>query len=250
MIKALIIDDEAHCITALQHDIRLFCPDVEVVATCSSGAEGIEAIRRHKPELIFLDISMPLMTGFEMLEQLGYVQNLHVIFVTAFDQYVLQALRASALDYLLKPVNPKHLITALERFQVNKERMVTGREQLENFLANKNLQPEKQKIALRNKDGFDFVSAGDIIYCRAEGSYTEIACQNGKKILISKPLGDIEESLPASLFERIHHSTIINVSCITQFKRNEGFFVIMSNGETLTVARSRKDSLFARLGIS
>lgn len=248
MIRAIIIDDEQYCITALEHDIELFCPDMKVVATCRSGQEGIEAINKQKPQLVFLDISMPLMTGFEMLEQLGNTTQFSVIFTTAFDQYMLKALRMSALDYLLKPVDPKQLMSAIKRFQ-ELPAPPAGRERISNLLMNKNLDPEKQKIVLPNRDGFDFVAIGDILYCRADGAYTEIIFLNGKKLIVSKSLGEIESNLPEVKFERIHHSTLINVSEIIQIKKSDGFFVVMSNGEKLSVARSKKDSLLARLGL-
>ena len=247
MIRAIIIDDEPYCITALQHDIELFCPDVQIVAACLSGLEGIKAIRKFKPQLIFLDVSMPLMTGFEMLEKLGNSAQFSIIFTTAFDQYMLKALRMSALDYLLKPIDPKQLISAVERLQ---ERPANaGNERLHNLLANKELDPDKQKIVLPNREGFDFVSVEDILYCSADGAYTEIIFLTGKKLVVSKSLGEIESNLPITKFERIHHSTLINISEIVQIKKSEGFFVVMSNGDKLSVARSKKDNLLARMGI-
>jgi len=249
MIRAIIIDDEQYCITALEHDIELFCPDVKVVAICRSGQEGIEAINKHKPQLVFLDISMPLMTGFEMLEQLGKTTQFNVIFTTAFDQYMLKALRMSALDYLLKPVDPKQLMSAIERFQELPTPSSAGRERINNLLLNRALDPEKQKIVLPNRDGFDFVSVGDILYCAADGAYTDIIFLNGKKLVVSRSLGEIEANLPETKFERIHHSTLINISEIIQIKKSDGFFVVMSNGDKLSVARSKKDNLLARLGL-
>lgn len=248
MIRAIIIDDEPYCITALQHDIELFCPNVKVVATCQSGREGIEEIKKHKPQLVFLDISMPLMTGFDMLEQLGNTEQFSVIFTTAFDQYMLKALRMSALDYLLKPVDPKQLISAIERFQ-QLSGTSAGKERINNLLMNRELEPEKQKIVLPNREGFDFVSIGDILYCSADGAYTDIIFLNGKKLMVSKSLGEMEANLPETKFERIHHSTLINISEIIQIKKSDGFFVVMSNGDKLSVARSKKDSLLARLDI-
>jgi len=248
MVKAIIVDDEHYCITALQHDIDLFCPEVHVVTTCLSGEEGIEAIKRFKPQLVFLDISMPLMTGFEMLEQLGQHHQLSVIFTTAFDQYMLKALRMSALDYLLKPIDPKQLVGAVERLQ-KRPLVITTEDRINNLLMNMTQNPDKQKIVLPNREGFDFVSVGDILYCSADGAYTEIIFLNGKKLVVSKSLGEIEQNLPEVKFERIHHSTLINISEIIQVKKSDGFFVVMSNGHKLSVARSKKDKLLAKLRI-
>jgi len=249
MIRSIIIDDELHCIRALEHELELYCPDVKVIATCQSGQDGIEAIIKHKPELVFLDISMPLMTGFEMLEKLESSDGIKVIFVTAYDQYVLKALRASALDYLLKPIDSEQLMEAIERVkQIGNSMRYSDR--IHNLISNKELQPEKQKIALRNKDGFDFVNVCDILYCRAEGSYTEIFFRGGRKLLVSRSLGEIETNLPESIFERIHNSTIINISHVIQFSRNDGLFVVMENGDALSISRPKKDLLLARLGIN
>ena len=247
-MRAIIIDDEPHCINALQSDIQLFCPDVSVVATCQSGQEGIEAITEHKPDLVFLDISMPLMSGFQMLEQLGDTLNFTVVFTTAFDQFVLKALRVSAFDYLLKPVDPEQLMDTINRLK--RENALAGMaERIQNHNLNKDLQPGKQKIALRNKDGYDFIRVDNILYCNADRAYTEVVLLDGRKIIVSRSLGEIEPHLPESIFERIHHSTIINISEVAQFSRNEGLFVIMENGDKLAVARSKKDSLLMRLGI-
>jgi len=248
MIRSIIIDDEQHCIKALEHELALYCPDIKVIATCQSGQEGLDTIARYKPELIFLDISMPLMSGFEMIEKLDNRADLAIIFTTAYDQYVLKALRVSALDYLLKPIDSEHLMDAVERMK-HQIRARSDSNRIDNLIINKNLAADKQKIALRNKDGFDFVAAGDILYCHAEGSYTEFFLANGKKLLVTRSLGEIEINLPESIFERIHNSTIVNLSHIAQFKRSDGLFVVMVNGETLSVSRPKKDSLMTRLGI-
>jgi two-component system, LytTR family, response regulator len=248
-MRALIIDDEPHCINALQRDLQLFCPEVAVVATCNSGKEGIQAILKHTPELVFLDISMPLMSGFEMLEQLGTSANFTVIFTTAYDQFMLKALRVSAFDYLLKPVDPEQLITTLNRLK--SEQAAGGfAARVQNHNLNKGQAAEKQRIAFRNKDGYDFVRVDHILYCNADGAYTDVILLDGRKLVVSRSLGEIAPYLPDSLFERIHHSTIINLSEVVQFSRSEGLFVTMENGDRLTVARSRKEHLLIRLGIA
>jgi len=247
-MRAIIIDDEPHCINALQQDLQLFCPEVEVIATCSSGQEGIRAIVHYRPDLVLLDISMPLMSGFQMLEQLGNSADFTVIFTTAYDQFVLKALRVSAFDYLLKPVDPEQLMDTINRLK--RENASAGiAERMQNHNLNKDQHPEKQRIALRNKDGYDFIRLDNILYCNADRSYTEVVLLDRRKLVVSRSLGEIEPHLPASIFERIHHSTIINIAEVAQFSRNEGLFVIMENGDKLAVARSKKDSLLMRLGI-
>ncbi|MGQ2985452.1 LytR/AlgR family response regulator transcription factor [Flavobacterium sp.] len=169
-MRAVIIDDEPHCINALQQDLQLFCPEVEVIATCSSGQEGIQAIERYRPDLVFLDISMPLMNGFQMLEQLGNSADFTVIFTTAYEQFVLKALRVSAFDYLLKPVDPEQLMDTI--YRLKRENASAGiAERIQNHNLNKDQLPEKQRIALRNKDGYDFIRLYNILYCHADRSY-------------------------------------------------------------------------------
>ena len=248
MINAVIIDDEPNCIVALQHDLDMFCPQVNVLDICDSGKAGIIAIKKYDPDLIFLDIDMPLMNGFDMLEQLGHIRNFQVIFTTAYDQFVLKAIRASALDYLLKPIDGHDLADAVDRAEQNKP----GKQpdlRIDNLIANTALPERHQKIALPNSNGYEFLDPAEISYCIAEGSYTTIVLADDRRILISRSLGETAHMLPADIFERIHHSVIVNLSMIKQFKKDNGFFVVMSNGNKLSVARSRKQSLLFRLGI-
>lgn len=247
MISAIIIDDEAHCITTLSYDLDMFCPQVSIAATCKSAREGIAAIRTHKPELVFLDIEMPVMTGFEMLKVLGDQREFQVIFTTAYNQFILKAMRANAMDYLMKPIDGTELVEAVERAE--KHILHDQELKISKSLSNATPSQEQQRIALPGRNGYDFVNIPEICYCKAEGAYTYIFFIDQRKVLISKSLGEIEAMLPSRTFERIHHSIIVNVSQIRQFKKGEGLSVAMSNGDTLTVARSKKDQLLLRLGI-
>lgn len=249
MISAIIIDDEAHCITTLSYDLDMFCPQVSIVATCKSAREGIAAIRIHKPELVFLDIEMPVMTGFEMLKVLGDPREFQVIFTTAYNEFILKAMRANAMDYLMKPVDGTELAEAVERAEKHLLNKHNQNLKIGNLLSNGTQPEEQQRIAIPGKNGYDFVSIPEICYCKAEGAYTCIYFIDQRKVLISKALGEIETMLPSRTFERIHHSVIVNVSQIRQFKKSDGLSVAMSNGDTLSVARSKKDQLLLRLGI-
>ena len=248
MIKAIIIDDEQHCISALQHDLAMFCPNVTVVATCNSGKNGILAINMHKPDLVFLDIEMPLMDGFEMLAQLEGMRSFELIFTTAYNQFVMRALRLSAVDYLLKPIDNTELSLAIGRVEKQLRKNENTGQRIDNLVLNNSLDAEKQKIALPQRDGYEFISPSEILYCKAEGGYTEIVLAT-RKLLISKPLGEIEAALPKSIFIRIHYSAAVNISYIAQLKKNNGHSVIMFNGEILNVARSKKDELLLKLGL-
>ncbi|MET0393731.1 MAG: LytTR family DNA-binding domain-containing protein [Chitinophagaceae bacterium] len=241
MINAIIIDDEQPCITALQNDLRMFCPQVKVIDTCSSSREGLLSIRKNKPDLVFLDIAMPVINGFELLEMLGEEAGFQLIFTTAYEQFATRAFRVSAVDYLLKPIDGNDLSEAVRKAEKAIER---------NQPDNNQPAAGHQKIALPNRDGYDFIATSDILYCRAEGAYTHIILKDQRKLLLSKPLGEIEGLLPASLFERIHHSYLINISQVHQFRKTEGASLIMNNGDQLSIARSKKDQLMKRLGIN
>jgi two-component system LytT family response regulator len=249
MINAIIIDDELPCITALQNDIKMFCPGVAVVDTCHMAKEGLLSIKKHNPDLVFLDIEMPVINGFELLEMLGREINFQLIFTTAYEHFAVKAFRVSAVDYLLKPVDSDDLVKAVARVQAAIDTRQKTHQQIENLLNNYQLPPEQQKIALPNRDGYEFITPAEIIYCQAEGAYTRIIIKDGRKLVLSRSLGETEAMLPVSLFERIHHSYLINISEIRQLKKTEGTFLIMNDGTQLTVARSKKDQLMRRIGI-
>lgn len=249
MINAIIIDDERPCITALQNDLWMFCPHVHVTDACISSREGLLSIKKNKPDLVFLDIAMPVINGFELLEMLGREISFQLIFTTAYEHFATRAFRVSAVDYLLKPIDSNDLAEAVSKAQKAIEKNQSNRN-LINLLDNSHLPPEQQKIALPNRDGYDFILPSDILYCRADGAYTHIIMKDQRKLLLSKPLGEIEGLLPVSLFERIHHSYLINISQVYQFRKTEGASLIMNNGDQLSIARSKKDQLMKRLGIN
>ena len=247
MIRSIIIDDEQHCIRALLNDLQNNCPSVEVLDTCSSAKEGMLSIKKNKPDLIFLDVEMPWMNGFEMLELLGDLSS-SIIFTTAHDEFAAKAFRISAVDYLLKPVDANDLKTAVQKVE---RKMSDGGslEHISNLLRNIRQPSGDQKIALPQREGYEFVEVSSILYCLAEGAYTKVVLENKRSMLISRALGDVEELLPPDIFQRIHHSSLVNVSYISQFLRTDGGYVVLGNGEKLAVSKSKKDSLMERLGL-
>lgn len=247
MIRSVIIDDELHCIKALLSDLKQYCPSVEVIDTCSSAKEGIMSIKKHNPDLIFLDVEMPWMNGFEMLEVLGEM-NSSVIFTTAHDEFAAKAFRISAVDYLLKPIDANDLKTAVQKVE---KKMDEGSslQHISNLLRNMHQPSTNHKIALPQREGYEFVDVSSIIFCHAEGAYTKVFIEDKKTMLISRTLGDVEELLPPELFQRIHHSTLVNVSYISQFLRTDGGYVVLKNGEKLSVSKAKKEMLMARLGL-
>jgi two-component system LytT family response regulator len=247
MLRSIIIDDEPQNALTLKNDITTHCLSVEVIAICHSAKEGIMAIKKDKPELIFLDIEMPWMNGFEMLEMLDDI-NFSIIFTTAHDQFAAKAFRLSAVDYLLKPIDPHDLKEAVTKAHRKNEQQ-QGNVHIENLLRNIRQPSSHQKIALPYKDGYEFIEVSHIVYCQAEGAYTKVFLDNKKYILVSRSLGDIEELLPGDLFQRIHHSTVVNLNFITHFVRSDGGYVKLQSGEQLTVSKSKKEIVLERLGL-
>jgi two-component system LytT family response regulator len=247
MIKAIIIDDEQHCVEALYGDLIKYHDNVEVLAKCSSAKEGILAIKKLKPQLIFLDIEMPWMNGFEMLELIDRI-DFCIIFTTAYDKFAAKAFRISAVDYLLKPIDAGDLKAAIHKAE-EKILSSAGTTNIENLLHNIRQPAQEQKIALPNRDGYEFTPVQSILYCNAEGAYTKVVLKDKRSMLISRTLGDIQEMLPPEIFVRIHHSTVVNLNAITNYSRTDGGYVVMNTGEKLVVSKARKDNLLEKLGL-
>jgi two-component system, LytTR family, response regulator len=247
LIKAIIIDDEQNCIDSLVFDLQKHCKDVDVLETCSTPKQGILSIKKLKPDLVFLDVQMPWMNGFEMLELLDEI-NFAIIFTTAFDQFAAKAFRISAIDYLLKPIDVNDLKEAIRKAS-EKIQQKSGTDNIANLLQNIKKPEVNQRIAVPGREGYEFIEAGKIIYAQAEGSYTHVFLNDKRKLIISKTLSDIEELLPTEHFQRIHHSTLVNLSHVTHLFKTDGGFLVLDNGEKLAVSKSKKESLMARLGL-
>jgi two-component system, LytTR family, response regulator len=247
MIKAIIIDDEQHCVQALISDLQNHCPSIEVLNTCFSAKEGIMAIKKLDPDLIFLDVEMPWMNGFEMLEIVGEIK-FSIIFTTAHDEFAAKAFRISAVDYLLKPIDATDLKAAVHKVE-NKMEQGSSLHHISNLLRNIRHPSGEHRIALPQREGYEFIDVSTIVYCQAEGAYTKVFILDKKPMLISRTLGDVEELLPPEIFQRIHHSTLINVTYISQFLRTDGGYVVLKNGEKLSVSKAKKEMLMARLGL-
>lgn len=246
-LTAIIIDDEVRSRQSLKQKILLNCSDVEVIAECENGEQGIQAIEDKKPDIVFLDVEMPRMNGFTMLQQLRN-RNFELIFTTAYDHYAIRAIKFSALDYLVKPVEVEDLCTAIEAVK-QKRKQHSNNERLETLLYN--LMTEKNqpnRIAIPSLEGLQFIEVSDIIYLEAESNYTIIYLKPSQKITVSKTLKDFEELLPQHIFIRIHHSWIINKNHVQKYLKGEGGQVIMSNGKTLDVARRKKDEFMKAIG--
>lgn len=247
MINAVIIDDEPKNVKVIRNLLNEFCPQVNVMGDANNSHDGKELILNRKPELVFLDIELPYGNGFDLLNELMPV-DFEVVFVTAFDRYMLQALKYSALDYLLKPVKIDDLKNAVQNAEV-RIRKNSINQQLNILLENfKKQESGLKKIAVPTVDGFDFISIEDIVRCEAQGAYTKIHINDSKKILVSKPLKDYENLLPEDVFFRIHNSHLINLNYIKKYNRGRGGFVELDDGSVIEVATRRKDEFLKRFG--
>ena len=242
MIKAIIVDDEQHCLDTLGILLRDYCPEVEVTAVCSSAAQGIEAIKKDRPDVLFLDIEMPRMNGFEMLEQLNPI-SFSLIFTTSYDQYAIKAIRFSAMDYLLKPIDARELIAAVHKVQTQK--YFPAPEQMEMLMSQvKHREIGFQKIAVPTAEGFELIPADQVVRCEADDNYTHLFLKDKKKIIACRTLKEMEAQLEDfASFLRVHHSYMVNMNEVVKYVRGEGGYLIMSDGTTVNVSRSRKDSL-------
>lgn len=242
MIKAILVDDEVHCLDTLSILLKEYCPEVQILEQCGSAKYALAAIEKLKPSLVFLDIEMPAMNGFEMLQQFEDIP-FAAIFTTSYDQYAIKAIRFSALDYLLKPIDPKELITAVHKVELQKN--LPSNEQFQ-MLLNQVHHKETgfKKIAVPTLDGFELIPADQILRCEADDNYTHFFLKNKNKIVASRTLKEVEEQLEEfSHFVRVHHSYLVNINEVTKYVRGEGGYVIMSDGSTVNVSRSRKESL-------
>ena len=245
MINAIIIDDERHSCDALKMLLGKCCQQVHVTAICYSGEEGIRKINELRPQLVFLDIEMPHMNGFQMLQQLPKI-DFEIIFTTSYDQYAITAFKFSALDYLLKPVDREELEKAVQR--VSKKINPPVSQQLEILLQKIN-QPAitVQRIALPTMQGLEFVPVESILHCSSSNNYTEFFLTNKKKLLVSRTLKEVEDMLADHSFLRVHNSYIVNLNAVTRYIKGEGGYLVMTDGSTIDVSRSRKEMLMQRL---
>lgn len=239
MIKCILIDDERNALEMMEWLIKTYTPQVQILAMCNSAEQGIEAINKYKPDVIFLDIEMPKMNGFDMLEQFDTL-FFDVVFCTAYDQFAIKAFRYSALNYLLKPVDPDDLKATIKRLEDRKT--LPTREQFDLLLQNikHTNKTTPQRIALTTNDGLIFVPTSEILYCEAESNYTNVILSGGKKILVSKVLKDIDEALSGPDFYRVHSSFLININRIKKFVRGDGGYIVMDNDATINISRSRR----------
>ena len=249
MIKAVIVDDEQLAIESLQWEIENFSQDVKVVETFTNPKEAVSGINYLKPDLVFLDIEMPEIDGFQLLQLLDY-RNFDLIITTAYNQYAIQAFKANAIDYLLKPVDPDDLIQAVEKV---KKRYGSdfATQNIETVIDKfiRNNKERQKKIPLPLNQKIILVKPEDILYCKSDGSYTTVFMSNGEKYLVSKSMKYVEDLL-SNDFIRIHKSYIVNIFEIKEFIKQGNGEIILTNGKIIPISRTHRKQVMEALNIS
>ena len=245
MKTAIIIDDELKGRIALSQKLHDYCSDVRLIGEAESGEEGIKLIEKLKPEIVFLDIEMPRMNGFEMLLHLRQ-KNFDLIFTTAYDQYAIKAIKYAAFDYLLKPIDIEELKLAVSKSNNLQNR--NTEKKLEVLDQNLHGKSNFNKIAISSMDGLLFFNITDIVHLEAISNYTSIYFINHPKLIASRTLKDFEDLLPADIFFRTHHSFIVNLNYIKRYIKGDGGQIEMENGTYIDVSRRKKEDFLKVMG--
>lgn len=245
-LRAVLVDDESLMLNVLQKQLERHCPEVEILAQFSSPQEAAEGIPELKFDLLFLDIHMPGMNGFQLLEKIG-MHAFRVVFITAYDTYAIQAFRVNALDYLLKPIDSVELKDAIAKLKQETQRVIGAMADETNAA----VKPDGlRRFPIASADGVLIVDIEDILYLEAASNYTLFQFRNGKSFTASKNLAYFEQQLPGNSFFRSHNSFLIHLRYVDRYIRGEGGFVEMPDGRQLEVSRRRKPDLLRLLSIS
>lgn len=239
-LKAIIVEDEHTSRDILKNYLTRYCPNVQVLGEAENVEEALVLIRNNELDLVFLDVEMPYGNAFDLLEKVGDI-NFETIFVTAYNQYAMDALNAHASYYLMKPISIDELIKAVDYVSDTKQKEAALQDQV---LVPK-INAVAGKITIPQQDGFEVINTADILYCKADDNYTEIYLTNEKKKLVSKTLKYFEDILVDSHFSRVHKSYLVNVNEIVKYVKGKGGSVVLSNGKQVSVSASRKADLLA-----
>jgi two-component system, LytTR family, response regulator len=241
MLRTIIIDDEPHMRQSLEKLLNRHCPHVQVVGQADSVTTGLQSIRHHRPDCVLLDIRLDDGTGFDLLKQAEPI-DFKVIFITAYDQYAVEAFRYSALDYLLKPVIPENLVEAIRKAE---EMRINDLEVQLSALRN-NMATEdhaNRKLVLKTQENIHIVQPDEILYCQSDSNYSTFILNNGLRITVSRTLREFEELLKHAGFFRVHKSYLANLSRIVRVEKSEGGTLVMNNGDKIPMGASRKEEL-------
>jgi two-component system LytT family response regulator len=241
-IRAIIIDDEKNSIEALEYELEDFHNEIEIIDKCLSASQGIKSIKKNKPDLVFLDIEMPNINGFEMLEKLDMI-DFEIVFTTAYDQFALKAFEISAMDYLLKPVNNTDLKKVISKIrkQIDEPEIQRQLEMLFELMKSKN--PEFPTIALPTMDTLEFIEINNIVNCTSDSNYTYVYTIENEKYYVSKTLKEVESMLKGHNFVRVHHSHLVNILHIKRYIKGRGGELVLKNGKVIPVSRNKKEDL-------
>lgn len=249
MLKALIIDDEENSRAALKGKLELFCPDINPIAEAGNIEAGISEVVTGKPDVMFLDVKLAGETGFELLEKIrtdDITWNGEVIFTTAHDEYALKAIKFSALDYLLKPIDPEELVKAVRKVQ--QKNMMEPSAGISVLLDNfRSATESPKKIVIPSSDGMHIIKVSDILRCESSSNYTQFVLRQGKNLLASKTLKEFDNMLCDHNFERIHKSHLVNMNYVKRYVQSDGGYVIMEDDSRIPVANRKKEHLMTLL---
>lgn len=244
MLKAILIDDEPDCVRLLSLQLKEHCPQVHVLGQYTNSEVGLQAIRTQNPDVVFLDIEMPGMNGFTLLEQLGDI-SFSLIFITAYNEFALKAFRFSALDYLLKPLDYNELQEAVKkaekRQRIDQRQLDLLRSQLEGG-------KHPQKIAVPYQNTIVFVELKELVYCEADSNYTKLFLTSGKNFLLSKTLREVQEVLEERNFLRVHRQYLVNLDHIKTYHKGESAYLVMQGDISIPVSKNQKDRLVQKFG--
>lgn len=248
MISALIIDDEENSRSSLRGKLSLFCPDVNPVHEADDIATGLAALENFRPDVLFLDVQLAAETGFELLEKAqneGVTWSGALVFTTAHDEYALKAIKFSALDYLLKPIEPEELVRAVRKVQ-QRAKGDDGKG-INVLIENMKTQNMPKKIIIPSSEGLHIVNVSDILRCESSSNYTEFIMREGKNLLASKTLKEFDIMLSDYNFERIHKSHLVNMDCVKRYIHSDGGYLIMEDDSRIPVANRKKEYLMSLL---
>jgi two-component system, LytTR family, response regulator len=243
-VKAIIIDDEEDAVNFIHSIIKEFCPEIEVVGTAHSVKEGVDTIVKTNPEIVFLDVEMPNGTGFDLLEQFNKI-DFEVIFITAYNHYAIKAIKYSAVDYILKPINIEELVDAVQKV-IHKRKDTTIKSNYEYLLQNLQSNTPK-KLAIPTRIGLEYISTKDIIRIEADRSYSNVFLSGKKKVMVSRNLVEFQELLVSKNFFRCHNSHLVNLDHVKMYSRTDGGFLVMSDETQIPISRSKKDIFVAKM---
>jgi two-component system, LytTR family, response regulator len=251
MIKALIIDDVEKARIALRSDIKIYCPEIEIIGEADGVGTGVSLIKTVSPDVVFLDIKMSDGSGFDLIEKLRKegIINFQIIFTTAYDEYAIKAFKFSATDYLLKPVDHEDLIQAVKKIKKdNKQEFI--KENLEVLLESmKGMKTSNKRIALNSIDKVQVVNVDDIIQCESQRNYTLFYLINKQQILVTRTLKEFEDMLEGNNFLRVHHSHLINLKHLKEYVKTDGGYAVMSDGSQIPVSVRKRDQLLKYFGL-